>query len=201
MSLRQILSALLLAAAGSAAVASPVLTNANAALKTGVNGGQTAGFSMKHDAAGLFTDTFTFLSSADFASINGSLTTIGASMSSDIDFISATLNGIDFSFFKSNDGGVIESTEVASDRFIRDADNALEAGRLLDKLRGLKEEYREAIVMKFLDGLETKEIATALGKTPANVRVLLHRATKALASAATNHELQETSENIREHRE
>ena len=113
MSLRQICTALLLAAAGSAAVASPIATNTNVALKTGATGAQTAGFSIKHTTAGLFTDTFTFMSTGDFAFINGSLTTIGATKFSDIDFISATLNGIAFSFDKTNDGGVFESTEIA----------------------------------------------------------------------------------------
>lgn len=95
----------------------------------------------------------------------------------------------------------VEAPEVASEKLIRDTENAYDAGQLLDKLRGLKEEYREVIIMKFLDGLETNEIAAALGKTPANVRVLLHRATKALASVAADHELQATPENLRHNKE
>ena len=113
MSLRQICTALLFAVAGSVAVAGPIVTNTNVALKTSTAGAQTAGFSTKHTVAGLFTDTFTFMSIGEFAFINGSLTTIGATKSSDIDFISATLNGIAFNFFKTNDDGVFESTEIA----------------------------------------------------------------------------------------
>ena len=113
MSLRQICTALLLVGAGSVAMASPVVANVSVALKTSATGAQTAGFSMKHTVAGTFTDTFTFLSDDAFAFINGSLTTIGARKSSDIDFISATLNGVAFSFFKDNDNGVFESTEIA----------------------------------------------------------------------------------------
>ena len=113
MSIRQTCTALLLAAAGSAAVASPLLASTSVALKTSAAGAQTAGFSMKHAVAGLFTDTFTFLSVDQFAFINGSLTTIGATNNNDIDFISATLNGVAFRFFKDNADGIFESTEIA----------------------------------------------------------------------------------------
>jgi RNA polymerase sigma-70 factor (ECF subfamily) len=52
---------------------------------------------------------------------------------------------------------------------------------LLEKhLRSLKDEYREVLVMKYLDELETSEIANILGKNHGNVRVLLHRALAAV---------------------
>jgi len=52
---------------------------------------------------------------------------------------------------------------------------------LLEKhLRSLKDEYREVLVMKYLDELETSEIAKILGKAQGNVRVLLHRALEAV---------------------
>ena len=50
-------------------------------------------------------------------------------------------------------------------------------------LEELSEEYREVIVMRFFDQLETAEIAKVLGKTSNNVRVTLHRATHALKRA------------------
>lgn len=119
MSLRQIFTALLLVTAGTAALSSPIVTlvsTVNVAVKSGASGAagaQTAGFSSKHATAGLFTDTFTFMSSGEFAFINGSLTTIGSTPKSDIDFISASLNGIGFILFKTDDEGVFESTETA----------------------------------------------------------------------------------------
>ena len=62
-------------------------------------------------------------------------------------------------------------------------------------MRGLKEEYRDVIIMKYLDEMSAAEIATALGKTATNVRVLLHRATRALTDVIGDelkHELEAT---------
>lgn len=59
-------------------------------------------------------------------------------------------------------------------------DAGIDARMLEKRLRSLKDEYREVLVMKHLDELETSEIARILGKTHGNVRVLLHRATEAM---------------------
>ncbi|MFA4942831.1 MAG: RNA polymerase sigma factor [Patescibacteria group bacterium] len=48
------------------------------------------------------------------------------------------------------------------------------------KLPELKMEYREVIIMRFINDLELEEIAEVTGKTKGNVRVLLFRALKAL---------------------
>lgn len=56
----------------------------------------------------------------------------------------------------------------------------VESDELIEKLKGLKEEYREVLVMKYLSEMNVGEIASALEKTPNSVRVLLHRAKKAL---------------------
>lgn len=55
-----------------------------------------------------------------------------------------------------------------------------ETARLLKTMQQLKEEYREVLFMRFMDEMSIKEIALALDKTSVNVRVLLHRAKKAL---------------------
>ncbi len=55
-----------------------------------------------------------------------------------------------------------------------------ELGDTLAAIKLLKEEYREALLMRHVDGLGVGEIASALGKTNGNTRVLLHRATEAL---------------------
>jgi RNA polymerase sigma-70 factor (ECF subfamily) len=78
---------------------------------------------------------------------------------------------------------LMESAEemLADDRMdLKKVDAAIDAKMLAKRLRSLKDEYREALVMKYLDELETSEIANILGKTNGNVRVLLHRATEAL---------------------
>jgi RNA polymerase sigma-70 factor (ECF subfamily) len=50
----------------------------------------------------------------------------------------------------------------------------------LKAIKNLKDEYREALLMKHIDGLSNTEIAMALGKSGGTVRVLIHRATEAL---------------------
>ena len=48
------------------------------------------------------------------------------------------------------------------------------------KLPLLKEEYRELIIMKFINDLSLEEIADITGKSKGNIRVSLHRALKSL---------------------
>ncbi len=52
--------------------------------------------------------------------------------------------------------------------------------QIKDKLLELKEEYRELIVMRYVNELSIKEIALSLNKSRGNVRVTLYRALKAL---------------------
>lgn len=51
---------------------------------------------------------------------------------------------------------------------------------IMQKLKLLKEEYQDILVMHYLDEMSIPEIASALQKKPNNVRVTLHRARKAL---------------------
>lgn len=55
---------------------------------------------------------------------------------------------------------------------------------LVEKIMQLREEYREVLVMRFLNEMSIGEIADALEKTSNNVRVLLHRAKNALQEIA-----------------
>lgn len=52
--------------------------------------------------------------------------------------------------------------------------------QLIGGLKHLKEEYREVLVLRFLDDLSISEIATILNKSNGSVRVLIHRALQAL---------------------
>jgi len=52
--------------------------------------------------------------------------------------------------------------------------------KLLSKMMELKNEYREILLMRFVNELSLDEIADISGKKKINVRVLLHRAIKAL---------------------
>ncbi len=55
-----------------------------------------------------------------------------------------------------------------------------ELRHILQKLNKLKDEYRDVIIMRYLDEMSVSEIAEALEKTPNTIRVTLHRAKKAL---------------------
>lgn len=69
------------------------------------------------------------------------------------------------------DDGVSVSEEIAT---------KIESDELIASLREIKDEYREVLVMRYLSEMEVGEIASALEKTSNSVRVLLHRAKKAL---------------------
>ncbi|MBT4857103.1 RNA polymerase sigma factor [Candidatus Uhrbacteria bacterium] len=71
---------------------------------------------------------------------------------------------------------VVDKKPIASEQMELDEDRA----ELLSAMQLIKEEYRDALMMRYMDEMSVKEIAQALEKTPNNVRVLLHRAKKAL---------------------
>lgn len=48
------------------------------------------------------------------------------------------------------------------------------------QLNNLKDEYREVLVLHYIEEFSVKEISQALGKSKGNVRVLIHRALKTL---------------------
>jgi len=71
----------------------------------------------------------------------------------------------------------VEDDKVATpDRLDEEANLEL----IRRQLPQLKEEYREVIIMKFINDLSLEEIADISGKSKGNIRVLLHRALNAL---------------------
>ncbi|MBU0614047.1 RNA polymerase sigma factor [Patescibacteria group bacterium] len=86
-------------------------------------------------------------------------------------------------FYRSRhvDKPIEEASLVASSEDIAGrVETKQETDELIGKLKNLRTEYQEVLVMKYLDEMSVKEIALALEKTQNNVRVLLHRAKKAL---------------------
>ena len=59
-------------------------------------------------------------------------------------------------------------------------DQEADLERIKSKLPLLKEEYREVIIMRFINDLTLEEIADISGKKIGNIRVLIHRALGAL---------------------
>lgn len=71
---------------------------------------------------------------------------------------------------------IVDGTEDPQDKLDREADLEL----IKAKLPLLKDEYREIIILRFINDLSLEEIAEIREKTKGNVRVLLHRALNAL---------------------
>jgi len=67
-----------------------------------------------------------------------------------------------------------ELADAASEKL----ESKVDAKLILDQLSRLKHEYQEVIFLRFVEELSIKEIADALQKSQASVRVTLHRATK-----------------------
>jgi RNA polymerase sigma-70 factor (ECF subfamily) len=55
-----------------------------------------------------------------------------------------------------------------------------ELARVLDGVKDLPDDRREALIMRFALGMDNREIARALGRTDGATKVLLHRAIKQL---------------------
>ena len=67
-----------------------------------------------------------------------------------------------------------------TDGLVEKFDIKLDLAILEKVMMELKDEYREIIVMRYIDELSTTEIADILGKTKGNVRVLQSRAIEAV---------------------
>jgi len=71
--------------------------------------------------------------------------------------------------------------ELADEKdVIKEIEIASEFESVAEKLPELKDEYREVIVLRFINELTISEIAKIINKSKGNVRVLIHRALKAL---------------------
>ena len=55
---------------------------------------------------------------------------------------------------------------------------------LLKKIDELKDEYRDVLILRYVNELNVAEIAEVVGKSKGNVRVIVYRATKALREIA-----------------
>lgn len=78
--------------------------------------------------------------------------------------------------FDKDDEYLFEEIENLEDKIIKNEENRL----LLDSLKKLKPEYEKVIYLVALEELSYKEIGRILGKTLPQIKVLIHRARKAL---------------------
>lgn len=59
-------------------------------------------------------------------------------------------------------------------------DTALELERVMKAVRTLKTEYQDVLILRFVEDMTIKDVASALGKTEGAVKLLQHRALKIL---------------------
>ncbi len=72
-----------------------------------------------------------------------------------------------------------QRVEVAKDE-LKQIETKLAIENVENKLRELKDEYREVIILRYVDGLSIGEIADVVDKKKGTVRVLLYRALNTL---------------------
>jgi RNA polymerase sigma-70 factor, ECF subfamily len=78
----------------------------------------------------------------------------------------------------------IEATDTLSDLHTTEdlVENRSELSRVLEGVRQLPDDRREALIMRFALDMDNREIARALGRSDGATKVLIHRAIKQLES-------------------
>jgi len=75
----------------------------------------------------------------------------------------------------------LENVEIVEEeKLTKELDTKIEIKKIMNSLEKLKHEYKEIVILRYVDGLETGEIAEITGKGRVAVRVTLHRALKRL---------------------
>ena len=77
---------------------------------------------------------------------------------------------------------LIDETQNLQTKFENEQDLQI----IKDKIFHLKDEYREVIILNYINGLSISEIAQIMDKSKGNIRVLLFRAIKALRDLVKN---------------
>ncbi len=71
---------------------------------------------------------------------------------------------------------------LKADNIIDKIDIDFKMKDVLEKLDNIKEEYREVILLKYVEEYTTKEISEIMGRSKGAIRVLLHRAMESIRS-------------------
>jgi len=73
-----------------------------------------------------------------------------------------------------------ESIEAVDDSQLTKIELKIEADKVVDQLINLKDEYKEVVILRYVENFSVKEIAEIVGKKKGNVRIILFRALSAL---------------------
>ena len=86
------------------------------------------------------------------------------------------------------DAEVLEAVpDERQQRLLEQAESSVEMKSIEHVLRKMKDEYRELIILRYVEDLSISEIAEVLGKSKGSVRVQLHRALKIARELANEH--------------
>jgi RNA polymerase sigma-70 factor (ECF subfamily) len=80
------------------------------------------------------------------------------------------------------------SSPTDGGRQIKLLDATIEASAVVEAMKLMKEEYRDILMLRYIEELSTGEIAEIVNKSHVHVRVLLHRATNTLKALLEKHE-------------
>lgn len=80
---------------------------------------------------------------------------------------------------------VQEEVFVSTVRMDFHLDRSLEMKRVREAIAKLKPDYQDVVLMRFVEDLSIKEVASALGKTEGAVKLVQHRALGALKKILT----------------
>ena len=69
-----------------------------------------------------------------------------------------------------------------------DVAHKIEVERVKDAIRKLKPEYQDVVIMRFIEDLPVKDVASALAKSEGAVKLLQHRAIKELKNLLTTYD-------------
>lgn len=93
-----------------------------------------------------------------------------------------------------------DSEEAINIKVEEDEDGRIDMEKNISIIRSklplLKEEYKEIIILRFINELEIDEISDITGKSRGNIRVLLHRALRALRGLLDEDEKKEGKESL-----
>jgi RNA polymerase sigma-70 factor (ECF subfamily) len=71
--------------------------------------------------------------------------------------------------------------EAFAERFDEaDMDKSLEVERAIGMIRSLKQEYQDVLILRFVEDLSVKEVASMMGKSEGAIKLLQHRALRVL---------------------
>jgi RNA polymerase sigma-70 factor, ECF subfamily len=86
------------------------------------------------------------------------------------------------------DLGAFENIEDQRQQsLLNEIERGLEMRNMEQLLRQMKDEYREILILRYIEELSISEIANVLEKTKGSVRVSLHRALKVAKDLASQH--------------